>query len=418
MDIPKVSKSKKKAGSKVLVAVAVVAVALFTAWQFSRPMASHVVAADAVVTAKVERGDVPLEIKGYGELIPAKQRLLTAPAAAVVEEILLKPGQRVEPGDIILKLANPDLEQEVTNAELAQSQSRAKAKQLEASQANELLQQMSRLESLKGDLEISRLEFEANEELAKKKIVSRLELAKSKMQVKKLEQQISFEKARLEKLRDLQGQARLVQQDLLKQGNTKVTLLKRRFDSMNVKAGISGVIQHLNVELGQSVAVGTELALVGSDRELLASLKVPQRRADQISLGDAAVIDTRRGVVQGKVSRIVPVVDQGSITVEVTLSGKLPRNARPSLVVEGTISSGVLKNVLYVKRPYQAQDSGLDGLYRLDKEDDSAELVSVRYGVETDRFIEVNKGLDEGDVVIISDTQRWKDSDVQRLYIR
>jgi HlyD family secretion protein len=124
-------------------------------------------------------------------------------------------------------------------------------------------------------------------------------------------------------------------------------------------------------------------------------------------LGQRASIDTRNGVVPGRVARIDPAVQQGTVTVDVALEGTLPPGARPDLSVDGTIEIERLEDVLFVGRPAYGQGESVVGLFRLEPDGGGASRVQVRLGKSSVNTIEVQGGLAEGDRVILSDMSAW-----------
>ena len=142
-------------------------------------------------------------------------------------------------------------------------------------------------------------------------------------------------------------------------------LRKSQKQALTVRAGIDGVLQELAVEVGQEVTPGANLARVAQPDKLKAQLRIAETQAKDIEVGQKAVIDTRNGLIDGEVMRIDPAVQEGTVTVDVTLVGALPRGARPDLSVDGTIELERLDDVLYVGRPAYGQAKSTVGLFKL-----------------------------------------------------
>jgi HlyD family secretion protein len=182
-----------------------------------------------------------------------------------------------------------------------------------------------------------------------------------------------------------------------------------------VVAGVDGVIQQVEVEVGQRVSAGTTLAKVAQPGQLRAELRVAQTQAKDVQVGQAASIDTRNGIVAGRVTRIDPAVQDGTVTVDVALEGELPPGARPDLNVDGTIEIEHLEQVLHVGRPAVGQSHQTVGLFRLSPDGQSASRVPVKLGRSSVSTIEVLEGLEEGDKVVLSDSSSWDDNDRIRI---
>lgn len=129
-----------------------------------------------------------------------------------------------------------------------------------------------------------------------------------------------------------------------------MTLLEQQLDDMHVKAGINGSLQSLEVELGQSVQLGESLARVGSNEELIARLRLPQQQADQIDIGALVTINTQKGFITARISRIVSVVTRGSVLAEAVITSELTSNARPSLSISAQIFVRHDKEATYLRQ--------------------------------------------------------------------
>jgi len=180
-------------------------------------------------------------------------------------------------------------------------------------------------------------------------------------------------------------------------------------EGLQVRPGIRGVLQQVPVAVGQQVTPGVNLARVAQPEHLKAELRIAETQAKDVEISQRASIDTRNGIVEGRVMRIDPAVQDGTVTVDVELVGELPRGARPDLSVDGTIEIERLEDVLYVGRPAYGQAGTTVSLFRLLSDGQTAERVDVTLGKSSVNTIEIVAGLGEGDEVILSDTSAWDD---------
>ncbi len=206
-----------------------------------------------------------------------------------------------------------------------------------------------------------------------------------------------------------------VQQSAVDRLRTQLVLKRSQVASLQVRAGIAGVLQQVPVDVGAQVAPGTNLARVADPTRLKAELKIPETQAKDIQIGQVASIDTRNGLIAGRVARIDPAVQAGTVTVDVALEGELPKGARPDLSVDGTIELERLTDVLYVGRPALGQEQSVIGLFRLGADGATAERVKVTLGRTSVNTVEVRGGLREGDQVVLSDMSQWDSFDRVRL---
>jgi HlyD family secretion protein len=155
------------------------------------------------------------------------------------------------------------------------------------------------------------------------------------------------------------------------------------------------------------VGPGANLALIAEPSRLQAEVRIPATQAREIRLGQLAHVDTRNGVVEGRVARIDPTVRQGAVLVDIELPGKLPDGARPDLSVEGRIDIEVLEDVLFVDRPAAGGAMQRIELFRVEPDGEQAARVGVQLGRASVRSIEIVDGLSEGDRIVVSDTRHW-----------
>ena len=415
MDIRKASEKKSNNQQAKMIIAATIAVLTLSVWAFSQPSGAEKVASDQIWTDKVKQGDLALQVEGYGKLKSKEQRLLSAPTNAIVEEILLKPGALVTANSVILRLSNPDVAQQVKDAHRELNTYKTNILQLGLNQQREILSQQAEYEALMSQLEIAALKVEAEQKLAIEGIVSGITFKRSQLDHRQLSRRIEIEQKRLLQLNAVHQKELEIARDKIEQQQEQVTVIQQRFDKLSVKAGIKGVVQNLPVELGQSVAMGEQVALVGSLETLYAMLNISQSQMALVELNQAVLIDTRGGTIQGEVIRINPVVTQGSIAVEVALKGELPANSRPELNVDGIISTGLLTNATYIKKPVNASTGMRATLFRLSDERKQAKQVEVTYGQESGEFIQLVSGASVGQTLVLSDMSRWKEVSVVTL---
>jgi len=405
MDIKKTTPVKKKSWIKP---TALIAAALtFTAWQFVQPSSDSTVIRSELRVAAVKQSDLPFNIAGFGKLISKHQRLLTAPTRATVEEILILPGAQVSKDTVIMRLNNPDLLLQVNNAEMELARHQASLRELKINQKSEYLAHQATLGQIKAKLAAAELKVEAQSGLAAKGIVSSLDFKRSKLAATQLSEQLNIETQRLVHLQSAHQEKVAVQKQFAKQLNANLTLKQSLQDGLVIHADIEGVLQSMPVTLGQSVNAGEQLALVASNKTMMAQLKIPQSEAQEIAIGQHAEINTRTALVKGLVNRIDPVITNGSVLIDIDITEQLPTNARPELKVEGTINIGILNNALYVKKPIGVKANSTKQLFTLLAGQQTATLRTMKFGRVIGNNIELLAGASKGEQFIVSDTSSW-----------
>ena len=363
----------------------------------------------------VKRGALIREVRGLGTLVPEDTRWIPAVTDGRVERILLRPGAHVTADSVILELSNPQVQQEAITARLALESADAALANLRVQLQNDLLAEEAQVAALQADYTQARLDAETNEELSKRKLVADLILKQSRAKAEALQTRVELEKKRLAASRDSIPERLRVQQAAIDQARAAADLQDSRLTSLKVRPGFTGVLQQVPVEVGQQVAPGQNLARVADPMRLKAELKIAETQARDVDIGQPAQIDTRNGIITGVVSRKDPAAQNGTVTVDVTLTEDLPRGAVPDLSVDGTIQLEHLTNVLYVGRPAFGQDQSTIGMFRIVDDSGDAQRVQVKVGRSSVNSIEIVSGLEEGDQVVLSDMSAWDAVDRVRL---
>ena len=416
MDIARPSNAKKKRIKQAIYAgVGLLAVVLVSVGLSRLKPAAPTVERAVVWPAKVERGPMVRQVRGLGTLTPEDIRWIPATTQGRVEKIILRPGTQVKSGDVILELTNPQLEQQLQDAQLKLGAAEAGLANIRVQLNNDLLAQRASSASIESDYNKAKMQAQMNEELAKDQLVSTLVLEQSRVDATSLGVRNQISKDQLDsKAASMKAQMD-VQQSLVDQARAFLRLTQQQRDELKVRAGLDGMLQLVPVEVGQQVAPGTNLARVANPSRLKAEIKIAETQAKDIQLGQKAEVDTRNGIVEGRVARIDPSVQNGTRTVDVTLTGALPKGAVPDLSVDGTIELERLNDVLFMGRPAFGQDQSVVGLFKIGEDGVNAERVQVKLGRSSVNTIEVLSGLKVGDQVILSDMSAYDAYDRIRL---
>ena len=416
MDIERPSNAKKKRIRQAIYAgVALLAVALVTVGLSRLKPAAPTVERAVVWPDTVKRGPMVRQVRGLGILTPEDIRWIPATTQGRVEKIILRPGTQVKSTDVILELTNPQLEQQLQDATLKLQAAQAGLANIKVQLNNDLLAQQAISANIEADYNKAKMQFQMNEALAKDQLVSKLVLEQSQVDAESLGVRNRISKDQLASKADSMRAQLQVQQSLVDQANALLQLTQQQRDELKVRAGLDGMLQLVPVEVGQQVAPGTNLARVANPMRLKAEIKIAETQAKDIQLGQKAEVDTRGGIIEGRVARIDPSVQNGTRTVDVTLTGDLPRGAVPDLSVDGTIELERLLDVLYMGRPAFGQEQSVVGLFKIGGDGVNAERTQVKLGRSSVNTIEVLSGLKVGDQVILSDMSAYDAYDRIRL---
>lgn len=362
---------------------------------------------DTVYTDTVQRGEMLRQVRGTGTLVPQEIRWISAVTNSTVERIVLRPGVTVEPDTVIVELSNPQLEQSALEArlQLEAAQARYKSRQVELDR--DVLTQRATVATAEQALTLSEYEARLDEELFEAELVSELQLRQKQATANQHRIQHQIEEQRLAILIDSVATQLAAEQAEVDRLETIWQLRRDEVADLRVTAGVAGVLQEVPLEEGASVTPGTNLARVGDPLRLMAELRIAETQARDVQIGQPASIDTRNGVIPGSVIRIDPAVQNGTVTVDVSLDGALPRGARPDLTVDGTIELERLVDVVHVGRPVYGQEDSVITLFKLQPDSDEAVRTRVALGRSSVNLIEVREGLQPGDQVVLSDMSQW-----------
>lgn len=412
MDIRKEKVKKQKRNPMFFVGGLAACLVVATSWYVSSQASTASVQRDKLLFGTVKQGDLQIEIEGYGTLRSDKQQLITSLTSATVQSIVLKPGALVTADSIIVQLANPELKQLVDAAAQELAQRKANLRQLKLSHQREILDESSNFAELEANYETARVTLEAHEGLVESGIVSPLDYKESVVREAQLKKSLKIHKQRTAALKKVHQEAINIQLEQIKQQQGQLDIAQNRLDRLTVRAGSDGVLQSLSVELGQSLAPGQEIALIGSVQDLIALVKVPQSKAQQILVGQKAIVDTRRDKIMGTVSRIDPVVVDNTVEVEIDLPEELPDSARPQSSVDVVVNTETLTNITYMERPVNATFNSNSSLFRVDNSNNSAIRTEILFGKEAGRYIEIINGAKVNDTFIISDLSQLTESEL------
>ena len=372
----------------------------------------------AVWTDTVKRGPLLVQVRGPGTLVPREDRIRLIPAEteATVMRIRVLPGAHVEPDTILMDLVDPELQQQLLDAQLELKGAQADYKNKQALLQSDLMTQRAGAATVGADQKQAGLQAQTDKSLYDLGVISGLTYSASKGKADELNVRNDLEHQRLDLNQNAIATQLAVQQTKVQQAEAVLALKQRQQEALSVRAGIAGVLVDLPHQVGEHVDVGATLAKVVQPDQLKAALKIAETQARDIQIGQPAEIDTHNGIIDGKVMRVDPAVQNGTVTVDVELVGTLPQGAaRPDLSVDGTIDLARMTDVLYVGRPAFGNENSTISLFRVSPDGKTATRVPVKVGRASVNNIQVLEGLQPGETVILSDMSRWDSVDRVRL---
>ena len=416
MDIarPDIARGKRLRQSLYAVTAAIVVALVTVGVSRLQPAAPRVDRA-AIFLDTVQRGPMVRQVRGIGTLVPEQIRWIPATTDGNVERIVLQPGAVITPDMVVVELSNSELEQMAVEARLNLEAAEARYSNRQVEVQRSLLEQRATLASTEAQLIGARLQAEADEQLSELGLVASIQFKQSQAAVDEYQTRYALEQERLQLAQDTVDAQLAVEQAEVNRLRTLYELRLEQVDDLRVRAGMHGVLQQVPLDEGQRVTAGTNLARVGDPSVLKAELRIAETQAKDIQIDQEAAIDTRNGVIPGRVSRIDPAVENGTVLVDVVLHGELPRGARPDLTVDGTIELERLDDIIFVGRPVFGQENSVVSLFRLAADGTHATRTRVGLGRASVNAIEVLEGLEPGDRVVLSDMSTWDQFDRVRI---
>jgi HlyD family secretion protein len=421
MDIARpdlLQKRKRRFVAYAAAAVVVVALGLIAVYRL-KP-AAPTVDRSTIWPDTVKRGPMIRQVRGStGSLVPREDSIELIPAQtdATVVRIRVLPGTKVTPDTILMDLADPQLQQELLNAQLALKAAQADYKSLQATLESTLMDKKTAAAQVNSDYTQDQLQAQTDKALYDLGVIAGIAYNKSKNTADQLTTQHKLSQEQLEVNQKAIEIQLASAQTKIDQAKALLDLYQKQAQALEVRAGITGVLAPLAtpLQVGQHVTAGTSVAEVIQLDKLKAALQIAETQARDIQIGQPASIDTHNGVIPGHVTRIDPSVVNGTRTVDVTLDGLLPPGAVPQLSVDGTIDLERMTDVLYVGRPALGNENSTLSLFKVDPDGKGATRVPVKVGRASVNSIQVIEGLKEGDTVILSDMSRWDNVDRIRL---
>ncbi len=418
MDIARPEIKRQKRRRQIIwVSVALVVLVGVTVGISRLKPAAPTVDRSTVWTDTVKRGSMLRQVRGLGSLIPSHEdvRQIPAETEATVIRIVKLPGSQVDPDTVLVEMSNSQLEQEALDAQLQVKAAEAEYQSLKVKLASDLMNQRAGAATVNAEYSEAQRQAQTDKALYDLGVISGLAAKASEGKAQEMVTRNKIEDQRLDINEKAIASQLAVQQAKVEEMRALAELKRQQLQRLKVTAGVAGVLVDLPLQVGQHVLPGTELAKIVQPNHLMAELKIPETQARDVQIGEPASIDTHNGVITGEVSRVDPAVQNGTVTVDVKLTGELPKGARPDLSVDGTIDLERMENVLYVGRPAYGQENSTISMFKLDRAGNGAARVQVKTGRASVNLIEIDSGLNEGDAVILSDMARWDNTDRVRL---
>ena len=412
MDFPRVKQPNR---TKPMIITAAIVLVVGTVGLAQLRPAAPTVERGTLWIDTVKKGEMLRQARGNGTLVPEDLRVVSALTAGRIDRVLVRPGALCELNTVLLEMSNPDVQLQSLDAERQVKLAEADLASLNASLESQRLAAVSTVAQARRDANEAERLLTVAQRLAGEGLTSTMEIDRAKDNLAEAKERLTSETDRLNLLTESLKAQLALRRSVVERLRAIARFQVERVASMTVRAGQKGVLQSLSLQPGQWVNPGQELARVAGQERLKAVVRVPETQARDLAVGLKAEVDTRNGIVQGHVSNVDPGATNGSVGVDITIDGELPRGARPDLSVDATIELERLPDVVYVGRPADGSSETTVGLFVLEPDGRYAHRVQVALGRGSVNAIEVRSGLKPGDQVILSEMGRWDAVDRVKL---
>jgi HlyD family secretion protein len=376
--------------------------------------ADFVVDKDRVSIAAVQRGEFLVQVRGAGVLTSKHNQVIGSTVEGRVERIELEPGADVRQGDVLARLSNPKLPEQLSEMRWELEALSKDNRAGEAVLRSELADLRVEARDAASNYELAKMKVEAEQTLLDRGIASRLNFEQTKLTAQQQKERIASSNERVRMMEERLAAMVDANQARVRKLNNNLSSIQQQVDDLLVRAPIDGVVEQVALKLGQAVIAGTEVGRIAPHDNLVAILDIQDYQASDIRIGQPVHLDAHGSTIQGKVARIEPTVNNGVVKVEVEILGTLPADLRANQSIDGVIDIDRRKDALFVARPQMAKGHGRTAVFRVDG--DTAVRTPVDFGLVSTRDIEVLSGLKPGDRIVVSDSAAWESH--ERVYIK
>jgi HlyD family secretion protein len=402
----------------LFVVVGIIVLIALAAWALSsltHQQAGTVVDKSTLVTDVATRGTLVRSVSAQGQFAPERVRVASATQSGVVNQIFVKAGSVVQPGTVIAQMENPALDAQQANAVSALRVAQANLADARQQAQAAVITQQSNLSDASAQAQTDALQAQSYANLHKQGLLPTLQYRSAQIQARKSADDLQSRRAQVSVAQADADAKVAAAQAQVEQAAAQLAATQAQVSALTVRAATAGIVQSVDVDPGTSVAQNTEIARIADMHDLKAVLQVAESDVHAVSTGMPVRIDTGNGTILGRVARIAPAAQNGTVGVDVTFSRPLPSGARPDANVDGTIILSKIADAISIARPAGATDGSTIDLFKVVDSGGRAVRVRVRLGQGSSDRVQVVSGLAPGETVIVSDMSAYPDQSVLRL---
>lgn len=366
---------------------------------------------DKITISTVAEGQFNDYVRVIGQVEPIATIYLDAEEGGRVKERLIEEGAMVNVGDVILKLENRTLHQEIMASESNLAQKENMLRQTRINFKNQMVDTRRRLLESHFDIQKKKRNFEQQEALYKDKLIPRESYlqAKEDYEYAQKMQEINREKAKNDSM-IMESEMNLLDTDLAKMRQT-LQLVYERLENLNVKSPVAGQLGMLDAEIGQSIGQGTRIGQINVLTNYKVQAMIDEHYIDRVRSGLTASFERQGKKYQLRLKKVYPEVRQGQFKVDLVIEGEKPDNIRTGQTYHINLELGQPEQAILLARGGFFQSTGGQWVYVLDESGKFATKRSIRIGKQNPQYYEVVEGLKAGEQVITSGYDNFGDND-------
>lgn len=366
--------------------------------------------ADTLTVSTVTEGEFNDYIRVSGQVQPMVTIQLSPQEGGIVQQIITEEGSTVKAGDPILLLSNDNLDLQILNAEseLAEKENILRNTMISMEQ-QKLAHEQNRIR-YETDATRGKRAYEQNEQLYAEKLISRedylkaredYELARRNLDLtrRSMDQDSLYRSTEVERLQESLDNMRL-----------NMELIRRRKESLTIKAPIDGVLGLLDAVLGQSIPAGTRIGQINSEGSYKIEAKIDEHYIDRVLPGLEATFERQSETFGAQVRKVYPEVRDGKFQADFKFIGTEPDNIRTGQTYYLNLQLGQPEHAVLIPRGTFYQKTGGKWIYVVSG--GKAVKREIRIGRQNPQFYEVLEGLQPGEQVITSSYDNYGDSDI------
>ncbi|AYN69393.1 efflux RND transporter periplasmic adaptor subunit [Euzebyella marina] len=337
-----------------------------------------------------------------GNVAPIATIYMDAYEGGRVSEKLIEEGATVKKGDIILKLENMNLYEQILQSEsnLALKQNDLRSTKLNFD--SRLVEGRKSLATASTDLQRLKRNFEQNQALFDEELISREEYLKSKEDYELSQEQYKIVKVQTENDEELrQTSLAGLDADLNRMQKT-LGMVYQRLDHLNVRAPADGQLGFLDAEIGQSISQGERIGQINVLTDFKIEANIDEHYIDRVKRDLTAVLERNGNLYSLRVRKVYPEVRNGRFKVDLVFTEEKPETIRAGQSYNIRLQLGESSDALLLPKGSFFQSTGGQWIFVVGTDGEEAIKREIRIGKQNSRFYEVLEGLEAGEKVITS----------------